>query len=234
MTDRYGSANTATTDVPADYVDYRDKEVMQALVTVGALVALADGHLENVERDELVNFVHRQDFAPTISKRGITKAFDSRVRQLKENYSPNQIMEALHPLAGLSLASVVVRTAERVAVADRKIHPGELQALKLIRLIMTAFPLKKGMLGIPSVLHRLKFEESRLPRYYFTIRSSDHEDIDPRGSQFADDDAALDYACCMIRRLQASGGYDDPGLILEVRNERRETVFFIPFLPACA
>ena len=43
MTDRYGSANAAATD-------YRDKEVMHALVTVGALVALADGHLEDVER----------------------------------------------------------------------------------------------------------------------------------------------------------------------------------------
>ena len=143
MTDRDGGANAAATDVPANYVDYRDKEVMLALVTVGALVALADGHLEDVERDELVGFVHRQDFAPAISKRGIAKAFDSRVRQLEENYSPNLIMEALRPLAGLSLASVVVRTAERVAAADRKIHPGELQALKLIRLIMTSFPLKR-------------------------------------------------------------------------------------------
>jgi hypothetical protein len=74
-----------------------------------------------------------------------------------------------------------------------------------------------------------------MPRYYFTIRWSDHEDIDPQGSELADDDVVLDYACCMIRRLQASGGYDnDPGLMLEVRNERRETVLFIPFLPAYA
>jgi len=116
MTDRYGSANAAATD-------YRDKEVMHALVTVGALVALADSHLEDVERDELVGFVHRQDFAPTISQRGIAKAFDGRVRPLEENYSPNLLMEALHPLAGLSLASVVVRTAERVAAADWKFIP---------------------------------------------------------------------------------------------------------------
>ena len=73
-----------------------------------------------------------------------------------------------------------------------------------------------------------------MPRYYLTIRWCDHEDIDPQGSELADDDAALDYACRMIRRLQASDGYDDPGLMLEVRNERRETVLFIPFLPAYA
>jgi tellurite resistance protein len=91
------------------------------LVTVGALVAPADSHLEDVERDELVGFVHRQDFVPTISQRGIAKAFDGRARQLEESYSPNLLMEALRPLAGLSLASVVVvRTAERVAAADWK------------------------------------------------------------------------------------------------------------------
>ena len=73
-----------------------------------------------------------------------------------------------------------------------------------------------------------------MPRYYFTIRSSDHEEIDPQGTEQADDDAALDYACRMIRRLQASGGYDDPGFMLEVQNETREMVLFIPFLPACA
>ena len=116
MTDRYGSANAAATD-------YRDKEVMHALVTVGALVALADSHLEDVERDELVGFAYRQDFASAISKCGIAKAFDGRVRPLEENYSPNLLMEALHPLAGLSLASVVVRTAERVAAADWKFIP---------------------------------------------------------------------------------------------------------------
>ena len=124
-------------------------QVMQALVTVGALVALADGHLEDVERDELVGFAYRQDFASAISKCGIAKAFDGRVRQLEENYSPNLVMEALRPLAGLSLASVVVPTAERVAAADRKIHPGELQALKLIRLIMAAFPVKRASPAFP-------------------------------------------------------------------------------------
>jgi hypothetical protein len=73
-----------------------------------------------------------------------------------------------------------------------------------------------------------------MPRYYFTIRWSDLEDVDPQGNELADDDAALEHACRTIRRLQATGGYGDPGLMLEVRNERREMVLSIPFLPACA
>ena len=62
MTNRYASAKTATAELAADYADYRDKEVMQALVTAGALVALADGHLEDVERDELVGFIPSPGF----------------------------------------------------------------------------------------------------------------------------------------------------------------------------
>jgi tellurite resistance protein len=218
---------------------------MQALVTVGALVALADGQMEPVERHELVNFIHRQGFVPTISQDRIAEAFDNRVRQIEDRDGANVTAEALRPLAGLSLASVVVRTAERVAAANQKIHPGELQALKLIRLMMMTFPVKEACdssrTSISALSHvkrpRLrgrKPSEPRLPRYYFTIRSSDHENIDPQGTELADDDAALDYACRMIRWLQASGGYDDPGLMLQVRNEKREIVLFIPFLPAYA
>ena len=114
-------------------------------------MALADGHLESGERDELVGFVHRQDFAPTFSPSGIAKAFDIRVRELEENYDPNLIIDALRPLAGMSLTSVVVRTVERVATADRTIYPGEEQAIKLIRLIMMSLPAKKSSRGGASI-----------------------------------------------------------------------------------
>ena len=124
----------------ADDLDHRDEQVMQALVTAGALVALSDGRLEAVERDELVNFIDERGFVPTISRREIIEAFDNRVRQLEDRDSANTIVETLGRLAGLSLASIVVRTAERVAAADRKIHPGELRTLKLIRLVMMTLP----------------------------------------------------------------------------------------------
>jgi tellurite resistance protein len=144
MTKRYTRSNTTTADlVVADYFDQRDEEVMQALVTAGAFVAFADGRVEAIERDELVNYIHRQGLVPTISQRDIAEAFDNRVRQLEDRDSASVIVETFRPLAGLSLSSVVVRTAERVAAADRHMHPNELQAIKLIRLIMTNLPTKK-------------------------------------------------------------------------------------------
>jgi tellurite resistance protein TerB len=135
MAKRYTRSTTTSEPVP-DCLNHGDEEVMQALVMAGALVALADGRVDTVERDELVRYIDRQHLVPTISQNTIAEAFDSRVQQLEERHSVRAIAAALRPLAGISLASVVVRTAERVAAADLQIRPSELQALELIRLIL--------------------------------------------------------------------------------------------------
>ena len=145
MTKRYSRSSATTAEHVADRLDNRDEDVMQGLVTAGALVALADGRVEEVERDELLNFIDRQQLAPTIPRTDIAQVFDRRVRQLQDRDSAEVIIENLRPLVGLSLASVVLRTAQRVAAADRQIHPGELRALELIRLIMTSLSAK----GLP-------------------------------------------------------------------------------------
>jgi tellurite resistance protein len=151
MANRHGLSDATTERLTVEYLEYRDEEVMQGLVTAGALVALADGELDTVERDELVNFVDRQGFAPTTSQAAIAAAFDSRVRELEGRYCANVIVETLRPLTGQSLASVVVRTAQRVAAADRKIHPGELQALQLIRRIMMSPPDREPEMPMTSI-----------------------------------------------------------------------------------
>jgi tellurite resistance protein len=103
-------------------------------------VALAYGELSPVERGELLRFIEEQGFVPTISQQDAAAAFDNRVRELEDRLGANVILESLHPLAGLSLASVVVRTAKRVAAADRKIHRGEQRALDLLRLVLNILP----------------------------------------------------------------------------------------------
>jgi tellurite resistance protein TerB len=120
---------------------HQDEDMMQGFVTAGAMVAVADGRVQAVERDELVNFM--QQLMPAMSGDEIGELFDHRVRELRDRDVLAVITEKLRPLAGLSLASVVVRTAERVAAADRQIHPNELQAIRLIRLFMTSLPAKK-------------------------------------------------------------------------------------------
>ena len=56
-----------------------------------------------------------------------------------------------------------------------------------------------------------------MPRYYFTIRSCDQKQEEERCAVLQDVDAALDYACRMVRELSANG-CNDPGLLLYVRN----------------
>ena len=73
-----------------------------------------------------------------------------------------------------------------------------------------------------------------MPRYYFTVRSSKLDHNEERCAVLHNVAVALDHACKIIRELSAGGGYDDPGLLLTVRNERREMVLSVPFLAACA
>jgi tellurite resistance protein len=93
-------------------------------------------HVKPVERDELLNFIEQQGFAPDTAKGDIRELFDSRLRQLEDRHTLDTIIHALRPLAGLSLSSTVVRTAERIAMADRDLHPSELEALNVIRRLL--------------------------------------------------------------------------------------------------
>jgi tellurite resistance protein len=136
-------SSATVANLVADHLDPRDDQVMQALITTGAFVSLADGQVETSERDELVNFIVGRQLVPGMSKREIGEEFDRRVRHLRGGEKIEIVVEALRPLAGLSLSSVVVRIAELVAAADGHLHPNELMAIKLIRLVMITLPTRR-------------------------------------------------------------------------------------------
>jgi hypothetical protein len=68
MVKRYTRSNLRTVDLVAEYFDQRDERVMRALATAGAFVALADGRVDVVERDELLSFIDGQLLIPTIAR----------------------------------------------------------------------------------------------------------------------------------------------------------------------
>ena len=117
-----------------------DEQVVKALVTVGAFAALADGRLDAVERDEAVGYIDRQQLAPTMSRRRIAEFFDAQARHLEGRDFADLIIEALRPVAALSLAFDVVRIAELVAAADQHVDPNEAQVIRLIRLLAVTSP----------------------------------------------------------------------------------------------
>ena len=117
-----------------------DEQVVKALVTVGAFVALADGRVDAIEREEAVNYIDRQRLAPTISRHRIAEFFDARARDLADRDFGDLIAEALRPVAALSLAFDVIRIAEQVAASDRHLDPNEAQVIRLLKLITMTSP----------------------------------------------------------------------------------------------
>jgi tellurite resistance protein TerB len=114
-----------------------DELIVKALVTASAFVALADGRLDAIERDEAVNYIERHQLAPTMSRQRIAAFFEARARHLEDRDFADLIAEALRPVAALSLTFHVVRIAERVAAADRRLDSNEAQVISLLRLIST-------------------------------------------------------------------------------------------------
>ena len=122
-----------------------DEQVVKAMVTVGAFVALADGRLDAIEREETVNYIDRQRLGPTISRQRIAEFFDAGAQDLDERDFADLIAEALRPVAALSLTFDVVRIAELVAMADRHVDPNEAQVIRLLRLIAMTSPEPKAV-----------------------------------------------------------------------------------------
>ncbi len=73
-----------------------------------------------------------------------------------------------------------------------------------------------------------------MPRYFFTIRGESVIEDDPHGMILPNTAAALSYAKRRIKELRGESGYDDPLLILVVKDDSNRTVLSLPFLPACA
>ena len=139
MTKKHKRSSITTADLVAEYFDQRDEQLMQALVTAGAFVALADGYVKDVERRELLSYVEGNDLVPTIAQREIIEAFDNRVREIEDRGSANVIVDAFRPLVGRS-SSFLLRVAERVSAADGYLDANELQSIEIVRLIITNPP----------------------------------------------------------------------------------------------
>jgi hypothetical protein len=72
-----------------------------------------------------------------------------------------------------------------------------------------------------------------MPRYFFTIRGRDRVEDDPDGTYLPDVVAALAYAEYTIRELRKKSSYNNPALIMIVKDQAQQTVLSLPFLPGC-
>ena len=129
---RYRVALTQT-EIMAAYMDAREDELLEAVVTAAALVAHADGCIEPVERSQLLDFLNRNGLISLLTRAEILDLFERRIRLLDGENGIEAAVESLGRLAGRSTARLVIDAADHIAAANGHLHPSELQVLQVIR-----------------------------------------------------------------------------------------------------
>ena len=120
-----------------------NEQAAVALVIAGALVAVADRRVSPVERDEVIRFIRERGLAPHITEERLFAMFDGLAERLEEPDFANVVIETLRPVSNLSLSAHLLELSERVAAADEDVHPHEVQAIKLLRLLTLVLPRAK-------------------------------------------------------------------------------------------
>jgi tellurite resistance protein len=121
-----------------------ENELLDAVVTTAALVARADGWVDPVEREQLLDFLDVNEFMSVFTRAEILDAFERRIRELREPDGAVAALGRLRRQSGgslaRSLASLVVDVGEQVAAADCRLDPREQRILQLIRITLACTP----------------------------------------------------------------------------------------------
>jgi tellurite resistance protein len=125
--------NRAPAQIWAAYMEGREDELLDDVITAAALVARADGWVQPVERAQLINFLERNEFLSIFTRADIGEAFERRVRELREPCGPAAAVDRLRRRARHRIARLVVDAGEEVAAADCRLDPREQRILQLIR-----------------------------------------------------------------------------------------------------
>jgi len=144
-----------------------DEQAAVALVIAGALVAVADRRVSPVERDEVIRFIRERGLAPHITDERLFAMFDELAERLEEPDFANVVIDTLRPVADLPLSSHLIELSERVAAADEDVHPHEVQAIKLLRLL-TLFQSRSSWAGA-DLTSRLEVTARTLRRDVITL-----------------------------------------------------------------
>nr|WP_246821059.1 TerB family tellurite resistance protein [Bradyrhizobium iriomotense] len=120
-----------------------NEQAAVALVIAGALVAVADRRVSPVERDEVIRFIRDRGLAPHIGDERLLSMFDELAERLEEPDFANVVIDTLRPVSNMPLSSHLMELSERVAAADEDVHPHEVQAIKLLRLLTLVLPRAK-------------------------------------------------------------------------------------------
>jgi len=80
----HGRVKVTRAEIIAAYLDFREDEPLDAVVTAATLVARADGWVRPVERGQLLDFLDRKEFLSIFTRGEILDVFERCVRELSE------------------------------------------------------------------------------------------------------------------------------------------------------
>ena len=131
-----GRVKLTRAEIVAAYLDFREEELLDAMVTAATLVARADGWVQPVERGQLLDFFDREEFLSIFTREEILEVFERCVRELREPRGLIAAVERLRRRAGQVPVQLVIDVSEEVAVADCRLDPREQRILELIRTLL--------------------------------------------------------------------------------------------------
>jgi tellurite resistance protein len=118
--------------------DAMDNDLLKAVVTASALVAMADGQIKPHEREAFIDFMDRNGFMAASTRGAILSAFDRRVSELDEEGGARAAVDDFERFAGRSPARVVLDAGKIIALSDGALHEGEIHFLQLIHIALLA------------------------------------------------------------------------------------------------
>jgi len=119
-------------EIVAAFLELREDEILDAVVSAAAVVARADGWVQEVERNQMLDFVDREGLLSIFAREDAVAHFERCVREVREPGGSLAVIARLGRHRASRAASLVVKIGEEVAAADCRLDPREQQVLRLI------------------------------------------------------------------------------------------------------
>ena len=120
-------------ELAATSQESREDDLFDAIVSAAALTARVDGHVQDVERAQFLDFLERQDLLWMFDREEALAQFERRVRELRE---PDEALSTFHRLRRYRdsrAADLILGVCDEVAAADCRLDPREHRLLRLVR-----------------------------------------------------------------------------------------------------
>lgn len=127
-----GRSRARRAQIVAAYLEFREDEVLDAVVSAAAVVARADGWVQEVERSQLFDFLDREELLFVFAREDAVAHFERCVREVRGPGGSSAVIQRLGRHRDSPTASLIVKIGEEVAAADCRLDPREQQVLKII------------------------------------------------------------------------------------------------------